>query len=389
MVLPLMYTTRNILVRRSSAILTALGIAMTVAVFAGVLALNDGFKQLYRTRGHADRAIYMRPGATSEGESGITREQTDILVKERPEIARDADGRPLAAAETYLAVYMDLVSGAGKTNVPLRGIQPMSLQLRGDDVKLVEGRWMKFGTDEVVVGKPLTTTRKDCNLGDTLQLNTVPFKVVGVMESASSEGGEVWGDVERMMEALQRPAFQRVVAQVVPDTDLEALSKQLEHDARVPVQVQSEQTYLAKQTQANGKMLQFLAVFLTTIMGIAAVLGAINTMLASVASRTHEIGVLLAVGYPRWSIFLAFVLESALIGLLGGILGLLIALPFNGVQFGMSNWITFTDVSFGFRFTPMLALMSFGLAFVLGLIGGTLPALRAAMLKPVDAFRQL
>jgi ABC-type antimicrobial peptide transport system permease subunit len=383
-----MYTTRNIVVRRSSAILTALGIAMTVAVFAGVLALNDGFEQLYRTRGHADRAIYMRPGATSEGESGITREQTEILVKERPEIARDAEGRPLAAAETYLAVYMDQLSG-GKTNVPLRGIQPMSLALRGDDVKIVAGRWMTFGTDEVVVGKPLTTTRRNCDLGETLQLNTVPFKVVGVMESASSEGGEVWGDVERMMEALQRPAFQRVVAQVKPGTDLPELSKQLEHDPRTPMQVQSEQEYLAKQTQANGVMLQFLAIFLTIIMGIAAVLGAINTMLASVASRTHEIGVLLAVGYRRRSIFLAFVLESALIGLLGGILGLLIALPFNGMQFGMSNWMTFTDVSFGFRFTPALALKSFALAFALGVIGGTLPALRAAMLKPVEAFRQL
>ncbi len=388
MALPLIYTVRNIVVRRSAAIFTALGIAMTVAVFAGVLSLDIGFRQLYEVHGSTDRIIYLRPGATSEGESGISRGDCEILIKERPEVQRDADGRPLAAAESYLAIYMDTVIG-GKTNVPLRGVQPMSIALRGGEVRITEGRWFEFGTDEVVVGRPLTKRMKNCRLGDTLTLNTTPFKVVGILEAGSAEGGEVWGDVERMIVALQRPFFSRVVARMKPGTDLVALNKVMEHDARAPSQVLSEQQYLAKQTGVTGDMLKFLAVFLTIVMGIAAVLGAINTMLASVASRTHEIGVLLAVGYKRRAIFLAFLLESALIGLIGGLFGLLLALPFNGAEFGMTNFNTFTDVSFGFRLTPGLALTSFALAFGLGLLGGTLPALRAAMLKPVEAFRQL
>jgi len=143
MALPIRYSLRNLTVRRSAAALTALGIAMTVAVFAGVLSLNAGFEQLYEPRGDTGLAIFMRPGATSEGESAIQREEADILLKERPEIARNAEGRPLAAAETYLAVYMEKTDG-GLTNVPLRGVQPMSIELRGDKVKLVDGRWFEW-----------------------------------------------------------------------------------------------------------------------------------------------------------------------------------------------------------------------------------------------------
>jgi putative ABC transport system permease protein len=388
MALPLRYSLRNVMVRRVSALFTALGIAMTVAVFAGVLALRTGFEQLYKDRGRTDIAVYMRPGAMSEGESGLTREQVEILVKERPEIAREeASGRPLAAAESFLAVYMEMTEG-GLTNVPLRGVQPMSVPLRQGRVGVGEGRWFEWGTDEVVVGRPLTERMQDCRVGDTLVLNMTPFKVVGVLESESAEGGEVWGDVERMLEALQRPAFSRVIAQVLPGTDIPAVSRELEHDARVPVQVFSELEYMARQTNITGQMLTFLADVLSVIMGLAAVLGAMNTMLASVAARTHEIGVLLALGYRRGAIFVSFLIESAAIGLLGGLLGLLIALPFDGVETGLANWNTFTDVSFAFALTPTLALQSFALAFVLGVLGGALPALRAARLKPVEAFRE-
>ncbi|MCB9896811.1 MAG: ABC transporter permease [Planctomycetes bacterium] len=386
--LPLRYSLRNVLVRRASASLTVLGIGLTVAVFAGVIALRDGFESVYTVGGDPDVAIYLRPGAGSEGESGIPREQAEILVKERPEIARDAQGRPLAAMETFLAVYMEMIDG-GLTNVPLRGIQPMSIELMGDHVQLAEGRWLEFGTDEVVVGKPLTARMKGATVGDTITLNLTPFKVVGVFEHDGSQAGEVWGDVERMMEALDRPFFQRVVARVKPGTDFEALAKQLANDVRTPMKVQSETAYLSAQTGALGGALQFLAGFLTLIMGASAVLGATNTMLASVASRTHEIGVLLAVGYGRASIFFTFLFEAALMGLLGGVVGVLLVLPFDGLGTGMMNFQTFTDVSFAFRVTPVSVAISFTLAFVLGLVGGALPAWRASRQRPVEALRAL
>lgn len=388
MALPIRYTLRNIVVRRSASALTALGIAMTVAVFAGVLALRSGFESIYAPRGDANLAIYLRPGATSEGESVVRREEAEILTKERPEVMRAADGRALAAAELFLAVYMQKIDG-GLTNVALRGIQPMSIPIRGDSLRLTEGRWFEWGSDELVVGRPLTTRMRDCRVGDTLSINTVTFRVVGVIEANSAEGGEIWGDAERMMAALERPVFSRMIARVNPGTDFAAVAEELKHDERTPVNVLSEVEYMSKQTTATAGMLEVLAGILSAVMGVAAVLGAMNTMLASVAARTHEIGVLLAIGYSRLSVFLAFLFEAAVIGLIGGALGLLIALPFDGVETGFMNWNTFTDVSFAFKLTPALAGQSFVLAFILGLIGGALPALRAARLRPVEAFREL
>jgi putative ABC transport system permease protein len=389
MLLPLRYSLRNVAVRRASALLTMLGIALTVAVFAGVLALREGFQSLYRSRGDPDIAIYMRPGASSEGESVIRREDAEVLVKSRPEVAKDAGGRPLAAAETYLAVYLEKKGGGGLTNVPLRGIQPMSLELMDDHVELVAGRWLEFGSDEVVVGEPLLERMEGAQIGDTITLNITPFKVVGVFHHDGAQAGEIWGDVERMMEALDRPFYQRVVARVVPGTDFAALAEEMEGDVRVPSKVQAEPAYLAAQTTFLSGTLNFLAYFLTIVMGASAVLGAVNTMLASVAARTHEIGVLMAVGYRRFAVFLTFLFEAALIGLLGGAAGVLMVLPFDGLQTGLTNFNTFTDVSFAFEVSPSLIGTAFGLSFVLGLVGGTLPAWRASRLVPVEALRAL
>lgn len=384
--LPLRYSFRNVVVRRSSALLSMLGIALTVAVFAGVLSLRDGFRSVYETRGADDVLVYLRPGAKSEGESVIRREDAEILIKERPEILRDAQGRPLAAAETFLAIYMQNLDG-GTTNVPIRGIQPASLELLGDSLRLISGRWPAWGSDEVVVGRPLTERMQGAQLGETLALNLTPFLVVGVYEQDGAQGGEVWGDVERIMEALDRPFFQRVVARVAPDTDAAAVAAEMKDATRATSSVWTERDYLAAQTTALATQLEFLAAFLTLIMGASAVMGAMNTMLAAVAARTHEVGVLLALGYGRLSIFLTFLLESALIGLLGGAGGIALTLPFDGMGTGLMNFNTFTDVSFAFTITPSLVTSAFSLAFVLGLVGGVLPAWRASRLRPVEALR--
>jgi ABC-type lipoprotein release transport system permease subunit len=440
MALPIGYSWRNLLVRRASTLFTALGIALTVAVFCGVFSLRNGFEQLYRPRGSLDLALYLRPGATSEGESGITREQANILLKERPEILRDAAGEPMAAAETYLAVYMRKLDG-GLTNVPLRGVQPMSFRVHEEPPRIVEGRMLQWGADEVIVGAPLTGRMQGCRVGETLTLNLTPFRVVGVFEAPGAYGGEVWGDVERMMEALERPVFQRVIARIDPavigreaatalaareaesastnaqleakaaaeneervreglepvpfeaetfvpyPTPIEELDWQLRQDPRAPLSIVSERAYLAKQTTFLSGGLLFLAIFLTLVMGVAAILGAMNTMIASVAARVHEVGVLRAIGYRPGQIFWAFTLESALIGVVGGVLGLCLVAPFHGVETGATNWNTFTDVSFSFALSPRIAIAAFSIAFVLGLIGGALPALRAASLQPVDALR--
>jgi len=391
MLVPIGYSVRSLFVRRSSTLLTVLGIAATVAVLAGVVALQQGFATLFSESGRADVAVFLRPGANAEGESQFTRDRAQILVKGTPEIALDASGRPLASMEVFSAVRLpriDDVDGSKVTNVPTRGVEPMSYAIQGDAVRLLEGRWAAPGADEIAVGRRLKARIANCNLGDVVQINLAPMRVVGVFESDGPYDSEIWGDLDRMLDALNRPAPNRVVAKLADGVDFATLTERLENDPQVPAKVLTERDYLTNQTLMLSVVLIGLGSFMALVMGIAAVFTATNTMLSAVAARTHEIGILLSIGYRPFPIFLSFIVESLFIGLLGGIAGALIVLPLNGVETGTTNFQTFTEVGFAFRITPAVLSTAIGFSLVLGLVGGAWPALRAALMKPTEALRR-
>lgn len=386
---PWSYPLRSLAVRWSSALFSALGIAMTVAVLCGVFALRNGFAVLLAETGSDDIAIYLRPGATSEGESGIPYERVQLIKKERPEIVRDAQGQAVAAGESYLALYLDRADRSGQVNVPVRGIEEASLAVHGERFRIVAGRMLAFGSNEVVVGVPVSRRIADCGLGQVLRINTTEFQVVGLFEYDGSYRSEIWGDVINLRDALKRDFFQRVVARVKPGTDLPAVSRELEDDKQVGSKVVGERAYFTSQTQVLGGVLFFLGAFLTAVLGTAAVLGATNTMLASIGARTREVGILRSVGFPARSVMLAFLVEAALIGLAGGLLGCLLVLPLDGLETGTMNWNTFTETTFAFRVDASLLLTAVLIAMALGVLGGIVPAWRASRLKPVEALRRL
>jgi putative ABC transport system permease protein len=384
---PIKYPLRSIAVRWSPVLFSAFGIACTVGVLTAILALREGFVSLFKDTVPADLLIYLRPGATSEGESVIRRETAEIIKKERPEIARDADGSPLAAAETFLALFLEKVEG-GFTNVPLRGVEPASIKLAGTELRLIEGRLFNFGANEVIVGQPSSERMKNCRIGEELLVNTTPFKVVGVFEHDGPYRSEVWGDVERLMQALDRPFFQRVIARTLPSIDVENVAAEVEKDKRVSAKLMTLRAYLAGQKSMLGGTLLVLGVILGTIMGVAAILGATTTMLASVGSRTREVGMLIAIGFGRFPIFLAFLFESLLIGFVGGLLGCAAVLPFDGLETGTTNFQTFTESAFAFRITPAILTTSLLIAVALGVFGGCIPAWRASRLAATVALRR-
>lgn len=391
MLVPIGYSLRSLFVRRSSTILTVLGIAATVAVLAGVVALQQGFATLFSDSGRDDVAVILRPGANAEGESQFTRDRAQIIVKGTPEIVLDASGRPLASMEVFSAVRLpriDDVDGTKVTNVPTRGVEPMSYAIQDGSVRLVEGHWAEPGSDEIAVGRRLQKRIKNCNLGDVVQINLAPMRVVGVFESDGPYDSEIWGDLDRMLEALNRPSPNRIVAKLADGVDLEALALRMESDPQVPAKVLTERTYLTNQTAVLSEILLGLGKFMALIMGVAAVFTATNTMLSAVAARTHEIGILLSIGYRPFPIFLSFIIESLVIGLFGGMVGALIVLPLNGVETGTTNFQTFTEVGFAFRITPAVLSTAILFSLVLGLIGGAWPAFRAAALKPTEALRR-
>ncbi len=383
---PLSYNLRSLFVRKSATLLTVISVGATVAVIAGVLALQQGFVTLFAQGGREDIVVFLRPGSKSEGNSGFATRLADTLIKETPEIAENEAGLPLASAETYLAVRLFKVAG-GETNVPVRGVQPMTMELRDDDLTFLEGRPFLPGTDEVIVGAKLAKYIRGCQVGERMQFNTVPFTVVGIFTDDGPYASEVWGDLDRMVDALQRPVYNRVIAKLRDGVDVEAFAEAREDDPRVPASVMTERAYLSSQTGALGLTLQILAGFLGLIMGTAAVFTTTTTMLAALASRTHEIGVLGSIGFRPFSIFIAFMTESLLLGLMGGAVGALMTMPLNGIETGTMNFQTFTEVAFAFRVTPQVLSTSILFAIALGLIGGAIPAWRAARMKPVDALR--
>ncbi|MEI6129653.1 MAG: ABC transporter permease [Planctomycetota bacterium] len=383
---PFRYNLRSLWVRRSSTLLTMCAIGATVAVLAGMLSLQQGFATMFAESGRDDLAIFLRKGATSEGESGMTREQTELIKKETREILLAADGKPLAAAEMYLAVRRRKVTG-GETNVAMRGVEPMTFQVHGDALQINAGRIPIPGSDELIIGQDLVERIADCKIGDTLVINVTPFKIVGTFRGKGGYQSEIWGDLDRLGEALQRPVRSRVIAKIAPNTDLAAIEARYSEDKRVQPKVQTERSYLQSQTQVLSITFTVLGIFLSAIMGLAAVFTGTNAMLSLVSSRTHEIGILLSLGFRPFAVFLAFQMEALLLGTLGGILGCLMVLPFQGAQTGTMNQ-TFSEVVFAFRTTPSVMLIAILFASLLGLFGGALPAVRAARLRPTEALRR-
>ena len=383
---PLSYNLRSLRVRKSSTLLTIISVGATVAIFAGVLALQQGFETLFTDSGRTDVAIFLRPGAVSEGESGIPSAKCEILKKSLPEIAV-VDGMPLAASESFLAVRRRKLDG-GETNVPIRGVEAMTFKIREGEVEVVEGRRFTAGADEVIVGEKLVGRIQGCELGETIWLNTTPFKVVGVFSHNGPFASEIWSDIRRMSDALERPFYNRVVAVLRSDADFEALVERMSEHKEVPAKVMDERSYYVTQTQALSSVLRGLGTFLAIIMGMAAAFTATNTMLAALSSRSYEIGILLSVGFRPTAIFLSFLFEAVLLGLAGGVVGVLVAFLINGAETGTTNFRTFTEIAFAFRVTPLVLTQAIFFSLLLGVMGGAWPAWRASRMKPVEALRR-
>ena len=405
MFVPLAYNLRSLFVRRSATALTVLGIGATVAIVSGILALQQGFQHMFVSGGRDDVAVFLRPGATNEGDSQFSRERGMKLIKSVPEIEVGPNG-PLAAMEAYLAVLLAPTRG-GLTNVPVRGVQPATFEIRKDELHVVKGRNFTPGTDELIVAARLVDRIENCHIDDVIVLNRTPFRVVGVFDHPGQFGSEVWGDLDRVLAAMNRYGPNRVVAKLKagsvlgapdptavlfsdepPEPEPGSLAERLLKDTEAPAKVYSESQYMASQTVMLSGMLGFIGAALGFVMGLAAIFTAMNTMLASVASRTREIGIMLALGYRPVPIFLSFLLEALLLGLIGGLAGCLLTLPFNGVRAGAMNFQTFTEMAFAFRVTPVVLGVAVFFSLMLGLVGGAWPAWRAARMSPTAAMRR-
>jgi len=377
MAIPISYNLRNVTQRPWSTLATTLGIALVVAILVGAFALASGFQAALVETGSPENLIILRTGADSEISSGISRDAANIL-RALPEVQTGPDGRPLASAEMVVLINQPRLGQGGSSNVTVRGVDAEGMQLRSQ-VKIVEGRMFTAGTDEVIVARRMARRFADCGLGDKLRFGQRDFTVVGHFNAGGSGfDSEVWGDNAVLMPALNREdAFQSVTLRMRDTTRFAALKKQLEADPRLGVHVRTERGWYSEQSALMATIIRVGGVFITLIMAVGAIFGAMNTMFAAVKQRTREIAVLLTLGFTPFAITLSFMIESVLIALIGGVAGCLIALPINGITTSTTNWASFSEVAFAFRVTPIGMIVGLVFAAALGLVGGFLPALRA------------
>jgi putative ABC transport system permease protein len=386
MSVPVSYIARNLWTRRVTTLLTAGGLALVVFVFAAVLMLDAGLKRTLVSTGEIDNVVAIRKGTETEIQSGIARDQTAV-IEMHPAVAIGPDGGKLASKETVVLISLTKIGKDKPSNVVIRGTSANGFALR-PQVRLEAGRMFRPGSSEIVVGSNITRGYAGTRIGDRLRFAQRDWIIVGVFDAGGSGfDSEIWGDVDQLMQAFRRTVYSSMVVRLNPGADFERLRADIDTDPRLSQDIKREQTFYSDQSRALSKFINILGLTLTTIFSIGAMIGAMITMYAAVANRVHEIGTLRALGFRRRDVMWAFLLESLLLALVGGVLGLAAALPMQFSSFSTTNFQTFADLSFGFLLTPEIVLKTLLFALAMGLVGGFLPAVRAARMNIVDSLR--
>ena len=386
MKLPLAYIVRNLWTRRLTTLLTAGGMALVVFVFAAVLMLDAGLKKTLVSTGSYENAVLLRPAAQTEIQSAVYRDQASLL-ETLPEVARGAAGEPLVSKETIVLIAIPKRGSDKPANLVVRGMPAMGVRLR-PQVSVTDGRMFRPGTSEVVVGRAVAEGFDGTGIGEKLRFAGRDWTIVGTFDGARSGfDSEIWGDVEQMLQAFRRTAYSSVLVRLGGADRFEAFRESVSADQRLILEVKQEPVFYQEQSKSLSTFISYLGIALSVIFSIGAMIGAMITMYASVANRTAEIGTLRALGFRRSSILAAFLAESLLLALGGGILGLAMASFLQAFTITTMNWQSFSQLAFGFHLTPAIAASTLAFSLVMGLVGGFLPSIRAARLEIVDSLR--
>jgi len=381
---------RTIPQRLNSSFVAIVGIAGVVVVFVSVLSIANGFSSAMQGSGSRGRALVMRSGADSELTSGLSGAEVDI-VRQAPGLALDGQVA-LTSAELYVIIDLPKKSAPdASANVPMRGIEPMGMAIR-PEVSIVEGRMFRFGTNEVIAGRGANGQFVNLNVGDTVVSGQNRWEVVGLFEA---DGGvsetEIWCDARTLQGAYRRGnSYQSLLASLESPDTFDTFRDWLTSNPQLNVSIRRENEYYAGQSQTLTRLIQTVGFAIAGLMGIGAVFGAILTMYTAVATRAREIATLRALGFDTSSVVVSVLAESMVLGAIGGAIGGGAAYAgFNGYQASTINFQTFSQVAFAFRVTPDLLALGLTYALLMGLVGGLLPALRAASLPIPSALREL
>ena len=375
--------------RLGSSLVAIVGIAGVVIVFVAVLSIGEGFRAAMTVAGSPSRALVMRSGADSEMVSGISGAEADV-IRQAPGVLRNGNV-PIVSAGLYVLVDLNKRSTNTAANVPLRGIEPTALAVH-DEVKIVEGRMFRFGTNEAIVGRAAGRQFAGVDLGSSFKSGELTLTIVGVFTADGSVAEtEIWADTRLLQGVFRRGnSYQSIIARLDSPDSFDTFKNWLTTNPQLNVQVRRENEYYAAQSTTMTGLIRGVGYAIAALMGIGAIFGALLTMYTAVASRTREIATLRALGFNTTSVLVSVLTESMALAVLGGLIGGMVAyLGFNGYQTSTMNFQTFSQVAFAFAVTPALLIQGLSYALLMGLVGGLLPAIRAARLPISSALREL
>ena len=386
MAIPVTYNLRNLVVRKTTTVMTALGIGLTVAVLLAILALVGGLRTSLQSSGNPLQVLVLRKGGTAELSSVVTPANFQDM-KFKNGIARTNSGQPMASLEMVTVIDLESVDAPQGINVTLRGITPLGIEMR-DHITLVSGRWFQAGRREVVTGESIAKRFPGARIGQRLHFGRGDWDVVGIMSAGSgATNSEIFGDLNQISADFQRPeGLSSALLRATDPVAAKALINDISNDPRLNLDAMSETDYYDAQT-SSGVVIESLGIFVSIIMGIGSSFAAMNTMYAAVARRAQEIGTLRVLGFSRGSILFSFFVESILLAALGGLVGCLLVLPLNGVTTGIGNFLTFSEIDFNFRVTPQIMALGVAFAMILGALGGLFPARSASRKEILAALR--
>jgi putative ABC transport system permease protein len=380
---------RSIGQRLGSSAVAVIGIAGVIVVFIAVLSIAEGFRAAMTTAGDDQTVIVLRGGSDTEMTSGFSGEQTR-LIADAPGLERGPDG-PNVSAELFVIVGHPLKRSGTDANVPLRGVSPAALTVR-PEVRIADGRMFQPGTSEIIVGRAAAGQFVGLDVGASVRWGENTWHVVGIFEAAGSVSeSEIWADAKVVQPAYRRGnSYQSVYARLESPAAFDRFKDALTTNPRLNVTVVRESEYFAQQSRVMQTIIRTIGVAIAILMGVGAIFGAVNTMYTAVANRTREIATLRALGFGAVPVVVSVLVEATLLSLAGGLIGGALAwLAFDGYQTATMNWQTFSQVAFAFAVTPGLLARGLAYAVIMGIIGGMLPALRAARLPVVTALREL
>lgn len=387
MQIPLKYILRSSSSRRLTTVITILGIALVVFVFTAVLMMANGVEKTLRSTGSDDNLIVARKAAMSEIMSILDRDAAGI-ISNMPLVASFADGRPMSSKEAVVIINLNKIGAPGISNVIVRGVESAAFPLRSQ-VRIVQGRMFRWGAREVIAGAGITHRFTGAQIGEKMKFGGDLWTVVGIFEAdGSGFESEVWGDSNQIMDAFKRSSFSTITMRLKQPDDLSEIAAAFESDNRLQYFVaKREKKFFEEQSEMMAKFIRILGIFVTIIFSTGATIGAMITMYGAVANRTVEIGTLRALGFFRRSILLAFLSESFVLSLAGGIAGLGLASLLQFFSISTLNFGSFSELAFSFALSPSIIATSLGFSLLMGLIGGFLPALRASRLNIIQALR--